>query len=350
LIGAAVPAFAQDESSGEWAPPQMGKDGQFDWIELTSGEWLKGKFSYMYEDSVGFDSDVLGDLTIDWGDIQQIYFHHPVGVRLNDRSIHFGKVIVKSGTIYFPETKESASQSTVVSISPKTTREVDKWEIKGRLGLDFQSGNTNETRYTTTLAATRRTVSSRFHMDYLGNYTKTDGTESANNHRAGANYDFFFDERMFLRVVNGEYYSDRFQNIRNQVTIGSGIGYKIVDTKKFDWEVQVGPAYQYTEFSQVEAGTDRTVGSAAGIFSTHIDYDITSDLDFVLSYQGVLTDRDAGLYTQHVVTSLDYELNSIFDVFIMLQFDRVEEPTKKSDGTTPDKNDVTVSLGLGIDI
>ena len=81
-----------------------------------------------------------------------------------------------------------------------------------------------------------------------------------------------------------------------------------------------------------------------------IDYDITSDLDFVLSYQGVLTDRDAGLYTQHVVTSLDYELNSIFDVFIMLQFDRVEEPTKKSDGTTPDKNDVTVSLGLGIDI
>lgn len=347
---AGVGMLTSEAANEPWAGFSSDEELEFDWIELTSGEWLKGEFSYMYKESVGFDSDILGDLTIDWSDIQQVYFHEPVGVRLNDRTIHYGQPVVKDGTMFFPDTKESVSQSTVVSISPKTDNELDKWEIKGRLGLDLQTGNTEETRYTTTVNATRRSVSTRFQMNYIGNYTKTDGVESANNHRGGANFDYFFDERLFLRIVRGEYYSDRFQNIRNQMTLGTGVGYKLIDTKIFDWEIQVGPAYQYTEFSQVEPGTDGTVDSAAGVFSTTIDFDITDDLDYYLTYQGVLTNRESGLYTQHLVTSLDYDLNSIFDLFLMLQFDRVEEPTKRSDGSVPDKNDVTVSFGVGIDI
>jgi putative salt-induced outer membrane protein YdiY len=165
-----------------------------------------------------------------------------------------------------------------------------------------------------------------------------------------ANYDYFFDERLFIRPIDGEYYRDRFQNISSQVTIGAGIGYKMVDTAKIDWEIQVGPAYQFTKFSQVERGSDQTVQSPALVLSTTFEYNITSDLDYSLSYQGVLTNRESGFYTQHLVTSLDYELTSLFNVFLLMQFDRVENPEPRGDGSTPRKNDLTLSVGLGVDI
>ena len=37
----------------------------FDWVQLTSGEWLKGELISMYEDSVEFDSDEF-DEDEDW--------------------------------------------------------------------------------------------------------------------------------------------------------------------------------------------------------------------------------------------------------------------------------------------
>ena len=41
-----------------WAPPPPPPD-EFDWIQLTSGEWLKGDFKVMYDYVIEFDSDEL---------------------------------------------------------------------------------------------------------------------------------------------------------------------------------------------------------------------------------------------------------------------------------------------------
>lgn len=343
--------FALAENKSEnWMPPGAKDDTKFDWIELTSGEWLKGEFSHMYDDSVEFDSDILGDLDIDWSDIKQIRFRQPMGVRLDNRTVHRGKVVMVDGVITFEDTGETAPRKQVVSITPVYKDEWDRWELEGKLGLDFQTGNTDETRYTANFEAVRRTVSTRWKSDYLGNYTKTDGSESANNHRASTEFDYFFDERLFIRVINVEFYRDKFQNLDVQLTAGAGIGYKVIDSKDFDWEVQAGPAYQYNQYSQVQPGESRTSQSPAAIFSTALDWDITDDLEYKLSYQGILTNEESGLFTQHVVTSLEYELTSIFDVFVMLQVDRVQNPKQLSDGSTPEKSDVTLSFGLGVDI
>ena len=51
-----------------WVPPQ----DSFDWIQLKSGEWLKGRLKAMQERKLEFDSDELNDLTFDWKDIRQV--------------------------------------------------------------------------------------------------------------------------------------------------------------------------------------------------------------------------------------------------------------------------------------
>ena len=58
-------AFADNEEQPSWTPPQSKK---WDWIHLNSGEWLKGEIKYMRERKIKFDSDELGDLSIDLSD------------------------------------------------------------------------------------------------------------------------------------------------------------------------------------------------------------------------------------------------------------------------------------------
>ena len=55
---------------------------QYDWIELTSGEWLKGEFKGMYRKQLEFDSDKLKLMTFDFEDVRQIRTHRIVTVNI----------------------------------------------------------------------------------------------------------------------------------------------------------------------------------------------------------------------------------------------------------------------------
>ena len=59
------------EMQDEWKPPPP-MPSKFDWIQLTSEEWLKGEILAMYDEELEFDSDELDELTLDWDDIKQI--------------------------------------------------------------------------------------------------------------------------------------------------------------------------------------------------------------------------------------------------------------------------------------
>ena len=47
-------AHAADSAWDKFVPPP---DDKFDWLQLNSGEWLKGEFKVLYDYEVEFDSD-----------------------------------------------------------------------------------------------------------------------------------------------------------------------------------------------------------------------------------------------------------------------------------------------------
>ena len=66
ILGSTFPAIA--------APPTVPVIGNerevdFDWVQMKSGEWLKGTIEHMQDEKLIFDSDEFGDQTLDWGDI-----------------------------------------------------------------------------------------------------------------------------------------------------------------------------------------------------------------------------------------------------------------------------------------
>jgi len=54
------------------SPPLYDPEG-YDWIRLTSDEWLKGDIIVLRDDEIEFDSDEMDDQVFDWEDVAEIH-------------------------------------------------------------------------------------------------------------------------------------------------------------------------------------------------------------------------------------------------------------------------------------
>lgn len=60
--------YASEAATGvDFEPPP----DDYDWVQLTSDEWLKGELIALYDDELTFDSDSLGVLSLDWEDVRR---------------------------------------------------------------------------------------------------------------------------------------------------------------------------------------------------------------------------------------------------------------------------------------
>jgi hypothetical protein len=213
----------------------------------------------------------------------------------------------------------------------------------------LQSGNSDQTQFTSMLNVMRRTSANRFVTDYFGNYTRVEGEETANNHRLSSYYDIFRTRNYFLRPIFGEYYRDPFKNLEHRITVGTGIGYHLIDTAKTEWDVSGGPAVQWTRFNSVEAGQDQSEYTFALVAGTEFNTELTDKIDFDFLYNFQIVNEKSGTYNHHLVATLSTELTSWLDFDISGVWDRTQDPQPNEDGTVPEKDDYYLIFALGVD-
>ena len=324
---------------------------KYDWLQLTSGEWLKGDLKVMYGKEMEFDSDELGILKIDLEDIRQFRSASIKSVRVNGPLTFFGMLELTPDQIIITqgETQRVFDRTDLVSITPGASNELQKWSAKISLGLDVSGGNTEQGNLSAKADIRRRTAANRFVLTYLGQYSETRGTTTADNSRLNAFVDVFRTRNFFLRPVVGEYYRDPFQNIQRQYTIGTGIGYQIIDTAKTEWNVTTGIAYQETQFDSVEAGQDDKTSTPAWFSGTAYETELTKRIDFKGNYSFRILNKESGRYTHHATAAFETELTSWLDFDITLVWDRIQEPTANADGTVPKQDDYKMIFTLGVE-
>ncbi|MGE9293662.1 MAG: DUF481 domain-containing protein [Puniceicoccales bacterium] len=323
----------------------------YDWLFLTSGEVLKGEIKEMYDGSLTFDSDVLGDVDVDWDDIKAIRTDKPMSLRLNRRETISGTVKFEGDTIEVTTANGetiTVKRDNVVAMVQDHSSELDNWSFEVGAGLNIQRGNTNETSYSANIDITRQTALTRLNMNYLGNYTKTNGATTTSNQLLNASFDYYLDKRIFFRIIDLTYYRDPFQNLAHQGTIGAGIGYQIFDTSDFEWEVIAGPAYQFTKYDSVTAGNSQTVSSPGALIITTYSYDITGDLTLDGNYDYLITEKNNGFISSNMNTTLTYEINDLVDIYTTFVINYIANPTQASDGTTPSSVDTQWIFGVGL--
>lgn len=320
----------------------------FDWIQLVSGEWLKGEVKGMYKEKLEFDSDKLDLLTLDWEDVSYVATHIPGRALIEGHGREIGyleinktEVIVTNG-----DSIKKFDRSQLISFITGGQEESDFWSAKFTLGLIARSGNTDQVDYNAKANIKRQTSFSRFIADYIGNISSTSKVETTNNHRVTGTTDRFITRRFFLRPLFGEYYRDKFSNIDSRVTIGTGLGYTIIDTSRTQWDIAGGPAYQATHFVSVQPGENIKETTPALVVSTNYEIELNSKLDFFYDYTTTWVNKASGGYTHHMVTTFESEITGSFDFDVSLIWDHISNPTPGDDGTVPFKDDYRLTVGI----
>ena len=343
-------AIAEADKPEAWTPPPPPPD-EFDWIQLTSGEWLKGELKVLYDDSIEFDSDNLGLLSIDWADIKQVRGHATFSVHAegHERVVGNLQVVDERVMVVAGEEVTEIDRKDVISIAHGAPKEKNYWSAKFSLGLNISEGNNNKRDLNLNLNTKRRTANSRFITDYLGYYSESLGIKTDDNHRLRSTYDIFKTRRFFWRPMLAEYFRDPFQNISYQFTLGAGAGYQLIDTSKTEWSVSGGPAFKYTKFQNVEQGENSSESTPALWLGTNYDHELNSKMDLILGYSTITGNQASGGYTHHAIATLETELLSWLDFDTSFIWDHIQNPTAGSDGVVPEKDDFRFIIGLGLD-
>lgn len=320
----------------------------FDWVQLVSGEWLKGEIKGLYKDSLEFDSDKLDLLTLDWEDVKYVETHIPGSAYIEGHGTVYGffEIDKKKITVTNGDDVKEYKRSQLVSFITGGEEELDYWTAKITLGLIVRSGNTDQIDYNAKASVKRQTSFSRFIADYIGNVSNTQDVETINNHRVNATHDIFKSRYFFLRPVFGQYYSDRFSNIDSQITVGTGVGYTIIDTSRTDWDIAGGPAYQATRFVSVQPGENIKETTPALVVGTNYEIELTKKLDFIFNYNTTWGNEESGGYTHHLVSTFENEITGSFDFDVSFVWDHISNPTEADDGTTPQPDDYRMTLGI----
>ena len=337
------------EKPKAWVPSAI----DFDWVQLTSNEWLKGEIKGMYKDSLEFDSDKLDLLHIDWDDVKILRSHRISSVNIEDVGATSGILEVTDDSLHITNDykDETYERSKLISFAPGGDEESDFWTVKAVLGLDLRQGNTDQVDYTARLNIKRRASSTRFLIDYIGNISKTGGgdgslIETINNHRLSSSYDYYKTRYFFYTPIFAEFYRDPFINIDLKTTLGAGLGYTVIDSGRTELSLAGGPAYVKTDFISVAAGESESESTLAAVARVNYDIELTKTIDFIARYNIQVGNEVSGGYTHHIILTVESEITGALDFDTSFLWDRTAHPTQAADGTSPEPNDYRITFGI----
>jgi putative salt-induced outer membrane protein YdiY len=347
LLLSAGGARAQEKK--DWQP-ETPMPEKFDWIQLKSGEWLKGELIAMYKDELEFDSAELDPLTFAFGDVRQVLSAATMQVGLRDGTVATGQLRIEGDKVLvIGDRTRELERSQILTITSGEPKESSYWSGKVGAGANFRRGNTEQLESNARVNLKRRTVKNRAELDYLGNYNVTEDTTIADNQRASLGWDRFISDRFFLSPVLAEYFRDPFQNIAHRGTIGVGAGYQLIDSSKVDWQVTAGVAYQNTRFADVAEGEPGSATTPTVLLGTTYNHELSGSVDFGVNYRFFIVDEESGQYTHHFVTGFEFALIGSLDFDVTFVWDRIQKPQQNSDGTLPKQDDYRLNFALSFD-
>ncbi len=346
-----------NQEQQQWSNPTPVFKQDFDWVKLTSDEWLKGDIVSMYDEKLEFDSAELDMQTIDWEDVAELRSKQLQSIRMYDGTIAEGYIVVKDGSLTLIKDGVAAPYelSNLLSIASSQQNERDLWDGYINLGVNLREGNTVQVDYTFAAGMQRRSASGRFQADFTADYSHYKGQDTdekkvtADSQRLISSYDWFFSPKVYLRAADFEYTSDEFLNLDYRIHYGVAAGYHIIDSSRTTWDVNAGPSYQKSKFLDVQDDASDSEGSFGLTLGTDFTYEVTSDIDFDASYSVQMVDEASGDNIHHLQTGLEVDLTNDFDLDLTFYADRTDKPKADSENNIPEKNDYRFVVSLGYD-
>jgi putative salt-induced outer membrane protein YdiY len=351
---APTPAESQHQTelfgAPSWSGPGL-SPRQFDWIRLTNGEWLKGKITVLRTDTLQFDSDEFGDLSIDWEKIDTLRTARPYTFGFTRRRAATGRALITPEQVLVKaaEGDQVFDRKDLYSIVRAERSWWTPWQGKISAGATVRSGNTNQVDANAVADIKRQTAFTRLSLSVRANFGSVEEETNVQNLKTDLAFDIFLTERFYVTPASMEVYRDQFQNIKVRYSPGVGIGYELVDDKRLTWNVQLGAVYRGTHSISSETGAQGIERTGAITAGSDWESTLTSRIDFDGSYDVSIGIPSVSDTNQNVTAVLSVELNDVFDLDLSFVWNRVGDPTPTESNETPEKDDFTLTVGIGID-
>ena len=328
----------------------------FDWVQMVSGEWIKGDIDRMRDDTLEFDSDKLDMLYLDFADVVLVHSPQVNTYVFDDRISATGRAIITVDQVII-ETKDEGTKvfprSELESIV-EGERERDWWSMKLRFGLTLNRGNNDQLTYNIDFNTRREDRMTLLDLNYNATFGRTDGVQNVKRHLGEFLFNVFLGSRWWVTPAFGQLFNDTFQNIHFRATPAAGAGVHLVDRPKVKWDFQTGVGYQYLKYEDVSLTPD-TKNPQNDVFIplfTYWDFDITGDIDLTLSWLTNLVVTTIGNTNHTGKADLSIELTSVIDLDVAFLFFRTEDPPPPADPAGPpvDKNDYQLVVGISLEL
>lgn len=350
---AEVALFPDPRSTLELEKPSAPTAPTKDWVQLKSGEWLRGAIKRMRDQSLDFDSDELDDLSIKWKDIHSVRSplqHTYVFEQGRSQFSITGPARIDRTRVFIQlgdEIRDYPRADLVAILRGESRR--DYWSGSVSLGLTLRTGNTDQFELSSFGWIRRETDGTRVRLDYNGVFASLNGENNANSHRALLSWDYFLTRKFYVTVARMEVFTDQFQNIDYRLTPSVGLGYKLVRWHSVEWDIDVGGGYQYTRFHSVQAGEPTSEKGGTLVFGTRFESDITKRTDVKLNYKLNLAVSNSAQTSHHAEVTFSVDIYKAIDLDLNLVWDRVEDPPPDAAGNPIEKNDARLVVGFGLE-
>jgi hypothetical protein len=203
----------------------------YDWMRLTSGEWLKGRLKRMREDEVEFDSDKLNIVKFSWDKVDQLHCPDVNTYVFDDKLDVVGRGVVTKNKVLIETTEgvETYPRIELLSIVEGEPRERNFWSTRLSFGFSGTAGNTNQGQLNAHWDLARADQRTRTELSYDGSFGYANSEQTVNRHLGRALLKLFISRRWFFVPATADFLNDKFQNLKFKTTPAAGAGIHIFD-------------------------------------------------------------------------------------------------------------------------
>jgi putative salt-induced outer membrane protein len=131
------------------------------------------------------------------------------------------------------------------------------WKGEGEVGASLTTGTSKNKTVAVGVNLTKDGLNWRHKLVGVANYVSSNDTTTADRYLASYQADYKFTPRLFAYGLL-QWEQDRFAGFNRRFTESLGLGYTIIDTPMFNWQISGGPALRQTKLITHETQSDTT--------------------------------------------------------------------------------------------
>jgi putative salt-induced outer membrane protein YdiY len=215
-----------------------------DELVLSNGDRLTGKIIKLEKGVLHFKADAVKKvILIATSQVKSLVTSDQVEVHLGHGEILKGRLVFeKNGQVIIKTSGNRSDVSLAWAAVKKINPPRSTWHGNINLGCFSQSGNTQRNSVSAGVDAVRKTERDRLSLRVLYNYADEDEVLTARNVFGSIKYDWFFTPEVY-GYVSEELLSDEFKNIKLRSVTGAGLGWQVIDIKRFSFALEGGAAH-----------------------------------------------------------------------------------------------------------